>query len=359
MSRELSLARDRSTRVTEVGSKSLGRPVLYALIVLGIYLSYLVLRPFFIALTWAVLFAILFRRTQVALAPRMGPNTAAVVTTLTVGVLIVAPAFVLLSALAREVPQVADNLTQMSRNAPHQVQQLWDAVRARSPIAMPEDPTDLIADGARRLVTFLAPRAGAFFANFFETLASLVSMLFALFFLLRDGDALSRQLRDRLPFSDGENASLISDTRDLVIASFGAGLIVSAVTGVIGGTVFWLVGLGAPVFWGMVIAFCSLLPVVGASIVWVPAAAGLLLSGAIGRGVALALMGAFGISMIDNVLRPVLLSGRTSISGFVVFFGLLGGAAAFGLVGLVIGPIILVTTARFLEHLRAKAAEDG
>jgi predicted PurR-regulated permease PerM len=144
----------------------------------------------------------------------------------------------------------------------------------------------------------------------------------------------------------------MSETRDLVMASFGAGLMVAVTQGLIGGVVFWLVGIGAPVFWGIVIGFCSLLPVVGAALVWVPAGLGLLLAGEIGRGVVLMLLGVLGISMADNVLRPLLLSGRTSISGLVIFFGLLGGVAAFGFVGLVVGPIILVTTARLLEYVR-------
>ena len=89
----------------------------------------------------------------------------------------------------------------------------------------------------------------------------------------------------------------------------------------------------------------------GAAIVWVPTAIGLLLSGEIARGVILLLVGTLGISMVDNVLRPLLLSGRTSVSGLIIFFGLLGGVAAFGFIGLVIGPIILVITARLVENL--------
>ena len=99
-------------------------------------------------------------------------------------------------------------------------------------------------------------------------------------------------------------------------------------------------------------ALLSLVPVVGAAVVWVPTSIWLMLSGAIGRGVALMLIGMFGISLIDNVLRPLILSGRTAVSGLVIFFGLLGGAAAFGLLGLLIGPIILVTTARLFDELR-------
>jgi predicted PurR-regulated permease PerM len=93
---------------------------------------------------------------------------------------------------------------------------------------------------------------------------------------------------------------------------------------------------------------CSLIPVVGAALVWVPTALWLLASGDIGRGIALVLVGVLAISMVDNVLRPLLLAGRTSASGLVVFLGLLGGAAAFG-IGVVIGPIILVTAGNLLK----------
>jgi predicted PurR-regulated permease PerM len=331
--------------------KSLGPVFLYVLILLGGYLSYLVLSPFLVALTWAVLFGILFRGMQVALSRRIGPSGAALVTTLTVALAIVAPAVLLVSALAREVPQVIDYLKEASQTAPRQIQELWEATRARSPVPMPEDPSDLLVEGARRAAAFLAPRAGAFVANVFAMLGTLVAMLFALFFMLRDGDAMRRELRERLPFSDAENERLMRDTRDLVIASIGAGVLVAVAQGLIGGVAFWLVGIRAPVFWGAVMAFSSLLPVVGAALVWVPAAIGLLLWGEIGRGLLLVLIGALGISMADNVLRPLLLSGRTSVNGLVIFFGLLGGAAAFGFVGLVIGPIVLVTTARLLKSL--------
>ena len=97
---------------------------------------------------------------------------------------------------------------------------------------------------------------------------------------------------------------------------------------------FWLLRMPAPVLWGVVMAFSSLLPIVGAALVWVPAGIWLLLSGEIARGVIMLLVGVLGISMADNVLRPLLLSGRTSMSGLVIFFGLLGGVAAFGFIGL-------------------------
>jgi predicted PurR-regulated permease PerM len=141
----------------------------------------------------------------------------------------------------------------------------------------------------------------------------------------------------------------MTDTRDLIIASVGVGLLVAMVQGAIGGLAFWLLGIDAPVIWGVVMALCSLIPIVGAALVWVPAALWLLLSNDVARGVILVIVGVFGISMADNILRPMLLAGRTSASGLVVFLGILGGAAAFGFIGLVLGPIILVTAGSLLR----------
>jgi predicted PurR-regulated permease PerM len=174
-------------------------------------------------------------------------------------------------------------------------------------------------------------------------------MLFSLFFLLRDGDTIGKQIRELLPLPERERERLVVETRDLVIASVGAGLLVAAVQGAIGGLAFWAVGIGAPVVWGVVMAMCALIPLVGAALVWVPAALWLLLSGEITRGIILAIVGVLFISMADNVLRPLLLAGRTSASGLVVFLGLLGGAAAFGFIGLVVGPIILVTAGNLIR----------
>ena len=111
---------------------------------------------------------------------------------------------------------------------------------------------------------------------------------------------------------------------------------------------YWLLGINAPVVWGVAMALCALIPLVGSALVWVPTALWLLLSGHVGRGVIVIVVGVVVIGMVDNILRPLLLSGRTSASGLVIFLGLLGGVAAFGFVGLVLGPIILVTAGNLL-----------
>src|SRR5262249_4747067 len=155
--------------MTEAGNTSAQGPLFYAFMLLAAYLTYLILNPFLAALTWAVMFAILFHGMQTALASRIGRNRAAIVTTLGAGIAIVAPAVVLVSALAHEAPQVAGYLQSTSRSAPDQIARLWEAARVRSPFELPADPTDLLTQGAQRAATFLAPRAGAIVADAFAT----------------------------------------------------------------------------------------------------------------------------------------------------------------------------------------------
>lgn len=325
------------------------RLLFYALVLLTAYLTFLVIRPFLAPLAWAAIFAMMFYPVYEELMIRMGPIRGALLTTLMAAVLIVGPAVTLVSVLAQEVPQLIDYVQQASLKAPDQIERIWELLRRRSPVVLPEDPTVIVREGVQRVLTFLAPRAGAVVADVLATLGSLFVMLFALFFLLRDSHILGRRVRELLPLPERERNRLIADTRDLVIASVGVGLLVAAVQGLIGGVAFWMLGIRAPVIWGVVMALCSLIPLVGTALVWVPTALWLLLSGQVLRGVILTIVGVVGIGMVDNVLRPLLLSGRTSASGLIIFIGLLGGVAAFGFVGLVLGPIILVTASSLIN----------
>ncbi len=341
-------ARVAATAMSDTAKDRFSRLLFYVLVLVMGYLSYQVLSPFLAPLAWAAVFAMMFQGVHAELSVRIGPNRAALVATLMTAVLIVAPAVLLVSVLAREVPQVITYVQQASLSAPDQIERLWLVVRARVPMSLPEDPTALLREGVQRGLALLAPAAGGVVADALATLGSLFVMLFAMFFLLRDGRALGRQIRDLLPLPERERERLMTETRDLVVASVGAGLMVAAAQGIIAGIAFWALGFNGPVMWGVATAFCSLVPVVGSALVFVPATLWLFLSGEVARGVILAIVAAFGVGMVDNVLRPLLLSGRTSASGLVVFLGLLGGASAFGFIGLVLGPIILVTAGSLL-----------
>ena len=182
--------------------------------------------------------------------------------------------------LAGELPQVVDFAKTLPAEAtPERVQMVWDNLRHRIPVSLPDDPTQLIRQAAQSLAAFVAPRLGSVLANLLGMLGSIFVMLFAMFFLLRDSDRVVDMLRRVLPFPAPEREQLIKETHDLVIASVGAGLAVAAVQGAIGGLTFWAMGVGAPAAWTVAIAICSLIPVVGATLVWVPVAVWWALSG--------------------------------------------------------------------------------
>jgi predicted PurR-regulated permease PerM len=327
------------------------RQLLLALLVLlAIYLTSLVLAPFIVAMLWAVILAILFHRTHATLTKRIGPSWSAAVTTCLVALLIAVPAIALASRAARDAPHIAAYFEGAVTNVSGRVAELWQFVRLRSPIELPPNPEEMLLEGVRRGATLVASRAGSVAADAIATFLNLLAMLVALFFMLRDGERMRAELRGWLPLPEESSDQLLSEIHDLVIGSVGAGLVVAVVQGAIGGLAFWMLKLGDPVFWGVAMAVCALLPV-GAALVWLPAALWLLLSGEVGRGTILLLIGV-GITTVGDILRPLLLRGRSSMSAFVVLFGILGGVAAFGFIGLVIGPIILSVTGNLFRILR-------
>jgi predicted PurR-regulated permease PerM len=325
--------------------------IFYGVIALTAWLTYLVVRPFLQPLGWAAIFAIMLYPLYIWLSKRLRPNRAALATTIFAAVVMIGPVTTLLSLLAGQATEAATAFRQTDWAAatPERLLELWQTVRQRSPLALPEDPAALVSQGVQRFAAFLAPRAGAVLQNVAQTLFGMAVMLFSLFFFLRDGASYGSRVKGLLPFSEARRDRLVRDTRNLVVASLGSGLAVAAVQGFIGGVAFWLLGIDSPLLWGVVMAFCSLVPVVGAAIVWLPVAVWLLLSGDVVRGVILVAVGVGGIGMADNILRPLLLSGRSSGSGLVVFLGLLGGVAAFGFVGLILGPIVLMVAGTLVD----------
>ena len=327
------------------------RLLFYAVVLLVAYLSFLVVGPFLGALAWAAVFAMLLAPLFKRLTPRLGTTGAALATTFLAFVLIIGPLVTVIAVLAQEATRMVSLArdTGFAADTPARLQEIWDAIRHRVPFELPDDPLALIRQALHAIAGFLASSAGSFVANIASALFQIFVILFALFFLLRDGKSIVSQVRELLPFEPARRDRLLQQTYDLVIASVGASFAVAFSQGLIAGIAFWLIGFGSPVFLGVLTAFFSLLPAVGSWIVWVPAAIWLFASGDVTRGLVLTGVGVGIIGMVDNVLRPILLSGRASMSGLLIFIGLLGGVSAFGFIGLVVGPVVLVTAGTLLE----------
>jgi predicted PurR-regulated permease PerM len=165
-------------------------------------------------------------------------------------------------------------------------------------------------------------------------------MLYLLFFFLRDGPRLLEGLVRALPFGDERERHLFDRFAEVSRAAIKGTVVVGIVQGTIGGIAFAILGIGAPVLWGVVMALLSILPAIGTALVWLPAAIMLIAGGQVWYGIALILVGVLVIGSVDNVLRPVLVGRDTRMPDYLILLSTLGGLAGFGLAGIIIGPII-------------------
>jgi len=330
----------------------------YAGTVLLAYLVYLVLQPFLTALAWASVLTICFYPIQRRFERRCSRGRAALLSTVSVALLVIVPtlavALAFISEASRQLEQAPHLLTDLPTFAQRWLQSALRYVPGGETI----DPAAVLGDSAKRLAAFLSARAAGVLQDLVVFIVDLVIVFFALFFLFRDAPRLMAAVRRVIPFESTVRERLIRDTGNLVTASITSSLIVAALQGIAGGLTFWVLGLSAPVFWGVVMAVFCLLPF-GAWVVWGPAAIWLMFTGSVVRGLILAGIGAGVVSAIDNVLRPVLLSERTEMNGLLLLISLLGGVVAFGTVGLVLGPVLMAAAVSLFEIFTADAGSPS
>jgi len=327
----------------------------YGTVILLAWLAYRIVEPFLIQIGWAVVLAICLTPIQDRLRPRLGPTRTAVLLVLLVVVLLVLPLAFAGTALLTQGQQVVSNLEAQLADrggAGAWLHQAWAWARAKLPMLPPEDEaiakiTSSVGDAAG----FMASRAGGLLAGAAAFLFNVAITLGVLFFLLRDSAAFAAGLKQLLPFGKEQNERLTVLTRDLVSASVTATLAISLVQGVVGGVTFALLGIGGAAVWGLMMGILSLLPLIGATLVWLPAAVWLILAGSHVKGGILLAVGLLVMGNVDNVVRPLLLSGKARMNTLVLLVSLLGGVSAFGFIGIVLGPLVAaVVTALFESY---------
>ena len=314
-----------------------------------VYAALLTVKPFLAPLAWAAVLAIVFYPLFERLASRWSAGWSAATVTLMATLIVVGPLLIVSTLFVREAVQ-ASSLVQSafeSRRA-EWMQSAVDVIHNRIPVVDRVDLAGLAGDAAHRVALFAAAQSGIVARNIGSFVLDVVVALFATFFLLRDSPIVLHAVRRILPMDAASREALLSQIRQLVSVSVTATLLVAAVQGILGGAVFALVGIRAPVFWGVVMAFFCLVPL-GAWLIWLPAAILLALDGEIGRAAIVGVLGFGVVSAVDNVLRPVLLSGGVQLNGLVILVALLGGISAFGMIGVVLGPIVLAATIALIK----------
>jgi predicted PurR-regulated permease PerM len=197
-----------------------------------------------------------------------------------------------------------------------------------------------LSAGLMKGVQLLATHALNVGQNTFDFIVSFFIMLYLLFFLLRDGRELVRRIRIAIPLPEELQRNLFGKFANVIRATVKGNIVVAIVQGALGGLIFWFLGIKAPVLWGVLMAFLSLLPAVGTALVWLPVALYFLVTGAVWQGVILIAYGVLVIGLVDNILRPILVGKDTKMPDYVVLISTLGGIAIFGINGFVIGPVI-------------------
>ncbi len=336
--------------------------VFYGTVLLIAWLAWRIVQPFLVEIAWAVVLAICLDPVRVRLLPRLGPTRTAVALTLAVVVLLVIPVVFVGTAVVTEGGPAVRYLEAQLRTeggAASWFHRGWEWVRERAPFLPPEQEAIARVTGSvGKAAEFLAGQAGGLLKGVANFLFSLVITLAVLFFMVRDGASFQGAIRRVLPFGSEQNDRLLALTSDLVSASVTATLAIAALQGLIGGATFALLGIDGWVLWGAMMGILALLPLVGATLVWLPAAVWLALSGSLVKGIVLAAVGVLVLGNVDNVVRPFLLSGKSQMNTLVLIISLMGGVSAFGFIGIVVGPLVAALLTALVESYHAEPGPD-
>ena len=321
-------------------------------VLLLLYLCWRIIMPFLPALCWAFALALIGDPIYEWLARRRLPrNLAALSIIILTAIVVIGPAVALAGALGREA---ADLLSRVSGEAG--VKNLREAAEGNSLLApifrWLDSRYDLLTEAmllARSAAGWASSTVSSVLSGSIWFLGQVATTLFVLFYFLRDGEMILKRLRSIIPLSTSETDGLFTRIAQMIRVSLGGKLVVAAIQGTLGGLMFGWLGLPAPIFWGCTMAVLSVFPVMGAFVVWVPAAIIFAVQGDWRHAAILTGWGVLIIHPVDNLLGPVLVGGRLHMHTLLTFFSVIGGIAAFGVSGVVLGPVVVAVVAALVE----------
>jgi len=331
------------------GNKTLHQTSFYLLLLAVSVALCFVLAPFFSTVLWGAILALIFQPVQRWLVVRLGRrrNLAALLTLTICLVIVILPLTFVAGTLIAEISHAYGQVrsgsldigaffSQMVHALPQSVQDLL----GRYDLMDLPGLQQRLSAGAAQISQFVATRALSVGQITLQVVVSFFVMLYLFFFLVRDGREISKLVRDAIPLDEQHKLHLIRKFTTVIRATVKGNLAVAFIQGSLGGAALWVLGIQGALLWGFVMMLLSLLPAVGASLVWGPIAIYFLSTGSIARGLGLAIFGAVVIGTIDNVLRPVLVGKDTRLPDWVVLISTLGGISLLGINGFVIGPLV-------------------
>ncbi len=308
-----------------------------------------ILLPFYGAVFWATIIAVLFVPVERRLMRAWGGrrNLASLATLLLILVVVILPLAWIGALITQEAASLYARIQSGELQPGTWLGAILDAlppwagsILDRFGLGSVAELQDSVAQGLSRAVRFLLQQGVNIGQGTFEFVVAFFVMLYLLFFLLRDGDRLVRRIRLALPLQPDLKRQFGEKFTTVVRATVKGNIVVAVLQGALGGLAFWVLDVRGAVLWGVAMAVLSLLPAVGAAIVWLPVSLYLVASGAMWQGLGLVAFGVLVIGLVDNVVRPVLVGKDTKMPDYIALISTLGGIAAFGVNGFVIGPVI-------------------
>lgn len=334
--------------------------VFIAAAVMIAYLCFLVLQPFLNVLAWSTLLAITFYPVHQELyrATKM-PSFSALVTSLLVVVAILIP-------IAFAVGVAIDQFLALRLRFDEVIKEggvsTFEPVRSGFESVADwlgldtTEATDWLRQHVNAIAGLTAEYSLRLAANITGFVMSFIFTIFAMFLLFRDGERIVDRIADLLPFDHARNLAILTRIRDVIYGGVYGVIVIALIQGILLGGTFWALGIPSAALWGTLTVLTSVLPIFGAAAVWVPGVIYLAIAGEWIKAIALAAIGTFVISAVDNFVRPRLVGERVGISELVMFFSLLGGLQVFGLLGIILGPVVFAVAASILEVLRDREA---
>ena len=340
---------------------------LLAATAVALYLCWSMLQPFVEVVLWAIVLVIVFFPVHKRILARVGsPGWSAVLSCLLVIVVILVPLTLLTFAVGNELASFAQMLK------PKEGETGGGAAAAAAGLLDPNSPylgpvvrwlgqyvdlnkfasQEFLAERLKGVSGAIASRTLGFVGGFVGFVVEVFFVIFTMYYLFRDGERLRAAAYEMVPLSDSKAREIFDRTGEVISASVYGVLVIAVIQGVLGGLAFWVLGLPSPLLWGVVMIFLSMIPMLGAFIVWVPAAIFLAVTGHWPKALILAVWGGLVIGSVDNFLRPKLVGERTRLHELLVFFSVLGGLQVFGVLGIVLGPVIVAITLALLDVLR-------
>jgi predicted PurR-regulated permease PerM len=325
--------------------------LLFFLGVLG-YFTYRIMSPFFGAIAWAIVVTIIFYPAYAFISRyvRLKP-LASFLTVAFILVVILGPFAYLTSVLVNELQLIASRINAnnfeelqafVTRLESYHIVKKMISYGGFAELTSQQ----AIADNVRNIGKTLIGTLSLHIPDILSVFGNFVFMIFTTYFLLKDGPGFLSKAKEYMPFSERQKERLATQIKDMIVSTVYGGVLIAIIQGTLGGFAYYLLGIDSPVMWGVAMSVMSFVPVLGTFIIWGPTSVYLAMQGEYVNGLVLFLFGVLVISMVDNILKPIIIGSRTKMPTIVILFSVLGGIKLFGVIGLITGPLV---TAVFLS----------